>query len=272
MRQRQTACGVIKASHSRDLSLPLTPSRIMCRLPKLSITSRIPRYAAAVLLCTGGISYAQVGELGPDDASRIAPGGCQIEGWYTHASGAHAWMSAPVCSAVGQPRLGANLFELTRRREGNWGIGAAAKITDSAWHVGPAKWGLKIATFTQRLADLGRMQMEHATVMGLATLRLPADLTLRLNLGPRHHVPDRETTTLLDAALAWSLDDRFSLSGEMKASDRTKTFQSLGTNLWLVPGRVGMKLNAGRTLGNDASTFYSFQLHWHLLDRKPLRR
>ena len=115
------------------------------------------------------------------------------------------------------------------------------------------------------------MQMEHATVMGLATLRLPADLTLRLNLGPRHQVTTRETTTLLDAALAWTFDERFSLSGEMKASDRAKTFQSLGTNLWLVPGRVGMKLNAGRTLGNDASTFYSFQLHWHLLDRKPLR-
>ena len=240
-------------------------------LPSMPATFRLRPCLSAALLCAAGATQAQAGGLGPDDASRIAPGGCQIEGWYTHATGAHAWMSAPACSAVGQPRLGANLFELTRKREGNWGVGAAAKFTDSTWHAGPAQWGLKIATFTQRLADLGRMQMEHATVMGLATLRLPADLTLRLNLGPRHQVATRETTTLLDAALAWSLDDRFSLSGEMKASDRAKTFQSLGTNLWLVPGRVGMKLNAGRTLGNDASTVYSFQLHWHLLDRKPLR-
>lgn len=233
---------------------------------------RAIRHAGAVALLGGGAcaASAQAG-LDPDDVRRIAPGGCQLEGWYAHANGAHAWMTLPACSEAAPARLGAYLQPLTQIREGNWGLGAAARFTHNAWRLGPARWGLKIAAFTQRLAGLDRLQMEHAALTGLSTLRLPADLTLRLNIGPRHHLVTRETTTLLDAALAWSLGDYFSLAGEMKASDRTHTVQSLGTKLWLVPGRVGVKLNVGRTLGSDASAVYALQLHWHLLERRRLR-
>ncbi|MCM5678893.1 hypothetical protein M8A51_05040 [Schlegelella sp. S2-27] len=248
-------------------------------MPRIStLRLPLPRYQrcgfllvlAALWAGGGGVARAQVG-ITPDDVQAIAPGGCQVEGWYSHANGANAWMSLPACSEAQPVRLGAFLQPLTQVREGNWGLGAAARYTDSDWRLGPARWGLKIATFTQRLADLGRMQMEHATLTGLSTLRLPADLTLRLNLGPKHQWVTRETTTLLDAALAWSFGGRFTVAGEMKASDRTQTVQSVGTSLWLVPGRLGVKLNVGRTLGIEDSAVYGFQLHWHLLDRKPIR-
>lgn len=229
----------------------------------------LPLMALGVALCgTPGFATAQAG-LPPDDVQQIAPGGCQIDSWYAHASGAHAWMSLPACSKAQPVRLGAFLQPLTQVREGNWGLGAAARFTDGDWRLGPARWGLKVAAFTQRLADLGRMQMEHATLTALSSLGLPAGMSLRLNLGPRHHVETRETTTLLDAALAWSPHNRFSFSGELHATDRTPTVQSLGTRLWLIPGRLGLQLNAGRTLGSEASEVYSLQLHWHFLERKP---
>ncbi|MCW7541034.1 hypothetical protein OOT46_24765 [Aquabacterium sp. A7-Y] len=231
-------------------------------------------FAAAALAAFAALPASAAGlpAVATEDPGRVAAGGCQVEGWYQHASGANALLSNPACSETAAPRLGGNLTALQRSKEGNWGLGAAAKISDAAWRYGPARWGLKVSTYTQRLAEMSRFELDNATVLGLATFTLPSDMSLRLNFGPRYHTPTGQTSTLLNAAVLWALDDRLSLAGEMQSSDRASTVQSLGTNWWLVPGRLGMKLSAGRTIGAPDSTTYSFQLNWHLLDRSPARR
>ncbi|AKJ31040.1 hypothetical protein [Caldimonas brevitalea] len=234
--------------------------------------SRAALWLAGAVLVASGSAQAASGVLAlpnvaTDDPSRVAPGGCQFEGWYQHDSGASARLSAPACNPAGQPQVQGNLGALTRAKLGTWGLGATAKFYDNAWRLGPARWGWKLSTYGQGLGPLDHVEHQYTSLLGLATITLPADLSLRVNVGPKHETQSRQTATQLNAALLWSLNDQFALAGEMQTSDRSNTVQSLGTNWWLVPGRVGMKLSAGRTIGNESSSVYSLQLNWHLLDR-----
>ncbi|WKB54516.1 hypothetical protein [Eleftheria terrae] len=228
--------------------------------------------AVAACLAPATTLAASSPALVTDDPGRVATGGCQVDGWYQHASGANALLSAPACSLVEPVKLGGNLAALQRAKDGAWGLGAAAKFSDRAWRYGAARWGLKVSAYSQQPMGMSRFQLDNTTLLGLATLALPADLSLRFNLGPRYQGASGKTTTLLNAAVLWALDEQLSLSGEMQTSDRARTVQSLGTNWWLVPGRLGMKLSAGRTIGAPNSETYSFQLNWHLLDRSPRPR
>ncbi|HWP19382.1 MAG TPA: hypothetical protein VNO84_09655 [Burkholderiaceae bacterium] len=269
-----------------------------CRRPRLpgrpsGAASRAGRWrllvAAAALAGTGGVQAQAM--LLTDTPSQVPAGGCHIEGWYEHSRGARASVSAPACSRTAPGTLaGQNLGAITPRTDlrparaaplprgivppppENWGVGATAKWSEPDWQLGPVRWGLKFSSFAQHLSDVG-WQPGVTSLLGLASVSLPAQLQLRLNVGPRIDAVSGQAGTLLKAALQWRWNDRIQLAGEMQAAQGMATQQSIGSELWVVPGRLGLGFNAGRTVGQDGWDHYAVRVNWHLFNpRQPQRR
>ncbi len=80
-----------------------------------------------------------------------------------------------------------------------------------------------------------------ASLLGLASMELPMDMRLRLNVGPKLDGSTHQLDNQVNAALVWPLDERMSLTSETVSSQGAATRQTLGTSLWLVPGRMGLR-------------------------------
>ncbi|MEW6098276.1 MAG: hypothetical protein AB1666_03725 [Pseudomonadota bacterium] len=244
--------------------------------------------AGALTVGVAGLAHAQApAPLVTESPVQIAPGGCQIEGWYEHSRGARAAVRAPACSATQPGSLeGQNLAAIAPRTDAGagraalprgiaapppdtWGIGASAKWSAPDWTFGPVRWGLKISSFATHMTQLG-WQPRVTSLLGLASIALPADLQLRVNAGPRLDATTGETGALVNAALQWRWGERLQLAGEMRAAEGARTVQTVGSELWLVPGRLGVGLSAGRTVGENGWQNYMLRLNWHLLERKRL--
>lgn len=223
--------------------------------------------------------------LQTDNPAQVAAGGCQVEGWYEHSRGARAWVSAPACSSTQPVSLGGHdLAAIAPRADPSrvraplprgiaapppdaWGVGASAKWSAPDWTFGPVRWGLKFSSFAQHLQPVG-WQPRVTSLLGLASVALPADMQLRINAGPRVDATTGQTGPLLQAALQWQWDDRLHVAGEMRAAEGVRTVQTLGSELWLVPGRLGLGFSAGRTVGDTGWQHYTLRVTWHLMDRK----
>lgn len=209
-------------------------------------------------------AMAQNGLVTADPAA-VAAGGCQVESWYAHDGGARAWLAMPVCSASDTPTVKGQLGTLPASLVGGWNVGASAKFADPEWQEGNTRWGLKVSTSMQ-----GAGLVHSASLLGLASMELPLDMQLRLNLGPKLDGPTHQVSTQVNAALSWPLDERLSLTSEMVSTGGAATRQTIGTSWWLVPGRMGLDLNAGRSLAGEPDPHYSVRFQWYWGDRKPL--
>lgn len=229
-------------------------------------TPYLTSLAALILASTiSPVSATTQNGLTTSDPSKVSPGGCQVESWYAHNGGARAFLSMPVCSASDKPTIGGQLGTLPASLQGGWNVGASAKFADPRWQDGNVRWGLKVSTSMQGIG------LAHtASLLGLASMELPLDMQLRLNMGPKLGGANHEVTKQLNAALTWPLDDRLSLTSETLSSGGSPTQQSVGTSLWLMPGRMALDLNAGRSLTGDADPNYSLRFQWYWGDRKPI--
>ncbi len=147
------------------------------------------------------------------DPSAVAAGGCQVQSWYAHDGGARAFVDMPVCSASDKPTLGGQFGAMPASLEGGWNVGASAKFADPDWQLGNTRWGLKVSTSMQ-----GAGLAPSASLLGLASMELPMDMRLRLNVGPKLDGSTNQLDNQVNAALMWPLDERMSLTSETVSS------------------------------------------------------
>jgi len=206
--------------------------------------------AVAVVALAAVPPCAQAGRpLGTDDAATAPARTCQLESWLDRSAHDHALVLAPACALGDEAEVdlgyavpdAQNLQHAQADLALKW-VPSAAQFETAA---GALQLGAKLGLAIERPALSGWHGAE-ASVGVLASLRPSAAWMLHLNLAA---VRDRATATnagLVNAALAWTPNDRALLFIETLANTRRSVFgatqKSLGGRWWLQKDRLGLDL------------------------------
>ncbi|BDI05655.1 hypothetical protein CATMQ487_26250 [Sphaerotilus microaerophilus] len=234
-----------------------------CSLPD---SSRLSRLCLVLLPSVLWALPVQAGRpLGTDDAGTAGARTCQVETWFESSQDLRAWTVSPACGLGDAVELG---LEFSRPSPGvvageRHSLGVALKWVDPGWKLGEVQFGLKAHGGTARQLA-GGWAAGGRGLLGLASIGLPQQFTLHVNLGDEYDRDARRHRAVAQAALAWQPAPAWLLFGEAQAVRGTGgAQQTLGLRHWLLADTLGLDVTGGRTAGAPGSTVWTVGMGWY---------